>query len=227
MQPIHRYLDHAVLKPELTPEEAQAAIEQGIHFNTRTVCVRPCDIELAQSLCRGTDTQVCTVLGFPHGSGLPASKATEANEYAERGVAEVDMVANIGLIRSSHWSAFQADVAGVIDVLKPAGIILKVILETALLDVALIKASTRLCAELGVDYVKTSTGFNGGGATVEAVAALIEAAEGRVKVKASGGIRDLAQARKYLEMGCERLGVGYTTTPALCGESAPSDEADY
>jgi len=105
--------------------------------------------------------------------------------------------------------------------------LLKVILETALLSPEQITQCTRICAELGADFVKTSTGFNGGGATFEAVAAMLEAADGTIKVKASGGIRTPEQARQFVEMGCHRLGVGFSTTPVLCGEATKSSESDY
>ncbi len=225
-QPLNRYLDHAVLKPELTRQEAEDAINLGLQFNTRTVCVRPCDLELAKSLCSGTDTDVSTVLGFPHGCALTLSKVQEAQKYLELDVREVDMVSNYGFLRGGEWSLFQNDVESVFEVLRPNGILLKVILETSTLDPSLIAQATRICAALGVDYVKTSTGFNGNGATIEAVEIMLEAA-GNTKVKASGGIRNVDQATHFIEMGCERLGVGFSTTPVLCGESASSSDSDY
>lgn len=226
LQPLNRYLDHAVLKPEMNRQEAEDAINMGVHFNTRTVCVRPCDIDLAKSLCSGTETDVCTVLGFPHGCGLSASKAQEAKSYSELEVHEVDMVSNYGFIRGGEWSLFRNDVESVFKVLQPNGVLLKVILETSMLNPSQIAEATRLCAELGVDYVKTSTGFNGGGATIEAVEIMLESA-GNTKVKASGGIRDADQATRFINLGCKRLGVGFSTTPVLCGETAPSKDSDY
>ncbi len=225
-QPLNRYLDHAVLKPEMTQQEAEDAINLGIRFNTRTVCVRPSDIELAKFLCTGTDTDVCTVLGFPHGCGLTLSKIQEAQRYVEQEVHEVDMVSNYGFIRGGEWSLFQKDVEGVLKALRPNGILLKVILETSMLNSSQIAQATRICADLGVDYVKTSTGFSGKGATIEAVQVMLEAA-GSTKVKASGGIRDVDQATHFIKMGCQRLGVGFSTTPILCGEDTSSSDSDY
>lgn len=227
MQPLNRYIDHAVLKPELTPKEAEDAIELGVRFKTRTVCVRPSDIEQAKALCRGSETDVCTVLAFPHGCGLPASKSQEAAQYAALGVREVDMVANIGLIRAEKWDAFREDIEAVITVLKAKNMLLKVILETALLSPPLIAHSTRVCADLGADFVKTSTGFNGGGATIETIKTMLEAADGKIRVKASGGIRTAEQARQYVKMGCDRLGVGFSTTPLLCGKTGDAVDSDY
>lgn len=229
MQPINHYLDHAVLKPELTQAEARAAILMGVEYRVRTVCVRPCDIALASDLCQGTATGVCTVLSFPHGCLSPLGKEKEAELYLSLGVDEVDMVANYGLIRSGEWDWFEEDVATVREVLKPGGVILKVILETALLDLEQIRRATRICRQVGADFVKTSTGFNGGGATEEAVRAMLEEAAGQVQVKPSGGIRDAERARLFIEMGAQRLGVGYNSTPAICSgsEGSTSDSNSY
>lgn len=214
---ISRYIDHAVLAPELTAPEARVAIELGIRYNVRTVCVRPMDIALARSICRGGETGVCTVLSFPHGTSLPQSKADEALRYLDLGVDEIDMVANYALIRSGQWELAEREVRAVTEVTVPAGKALKVILETAALSMEQIAQATRLCAGAGAQFVKTSTGFGTGGATEEAVREMVRAAEGKIQVKASGGIRDLAAARRFIELGATRLGVGYKTTPALCG----------
>lgn len=220
MEPVCRYLDHAVLKPDLSEKEAIDAIELGVKYEVRTVCVRPCDIELAQRICSGTTTEVCVVLGFPHGTQLTATKVAEAQEFASLRVAEVDMVANYGKIRSGDWDYVRADIAAVAEALKPSGIPLKVIFETSTLSLEEIRKATEVSIEAGADFVKTSTGFNGAGATVEAVQAMLETAGGRVKVKPSGGIRTAAEARRYIEMGAARLGVGFSSTPALCDVEA-------
>ncbi len=227
MKALNRYLDHAVLKPDLSPEEAENAIRMGLQFDTRTVCVRPCDIERATRLCSGSTTDVCAVLGFPHGCGLSHCKAQEAAKYVDLGVDEIDMVANYGNFRGNEWTAFRNDVESVFAVVRPNGILLKVILETALLELEQISEATRVCAEIGVDFVKSSTGFNGGGATIAAIETMVQAADGKTKVKASGGIRNVEQAIRFIEMGCERLGVGFNTTPVLCGNGAHLIDSDY
>ncbi|WP_068604790.1 deoxyribose-phosphate aldolase [Paenibacillus swuensis] len=224
---MNRYLDHAVLKPEMTFSKAREAIQSGIDHKVKTVCVRPCDLELAVSMCEGTETQVCVVLGFPHGTGLSAVKALEAELYANQGAHEIDMVINYGQVRSGLWDFVESDVRAVSDVTRARGLVLKVILETAVLTPAEILTATELCAASGADYVKTSTGFNGGGATEEAINLMLKASRGRIKVKASGGIRDAETASKYIELGCERLGVNYTSTPAICGrESSAATTCD-
>ncbi len=227
MKPINRYIDHAVLKPEMPRDEAAAAIKLGIEFQTRTVCVRPCDIEPANELCQGSSTKVSTVLAFPHGVSRTETKIAEAETFARFGVAEVDMVANYGLIKSKDWPAFESDIQGVLDTLSPKAILLKVILETAALKLDEIAEAARRCSAIGVDFVKTSTGFGPGGASVEAVRTMLEATSGKTQVKASGGIRTREEAKLLIAMGCARLGVGFSTTPVLCGDSAtqPVDTA--
>ena len=218
MKPISQYIDHAVLKPEMSREDAAAAIKIGVEHETRTVCVRPCDIELAQSLCQGTTTEVSTVLAFPHGVCLTETKRAEAEALVRLGIAEVDMVANYGFIKTKDWPAFERDIKAVFDALSAKGIPLKVILETAALEIDEVAEATRCCTAIGVAFVKTSTGFGQGGATVEAVQAMLDAAEGTTKVKASGGIRTYVDAQKFIDLGCHRLGVGFSTTPVLCGD---------
>jgi deoxyribose-phosphate aldolase len=216
-----------VLHPELTPCEAAEAIRAGVAHAVRCVCVRPCDIELALDLCNGTETRVGAVLSFPHGTGHPHVKALEAQTYLAAGVHEIDMVANYGLIRAQDWVALHADIAAVATHTRPRGVVLKAILETSELDRAHIAEATRVAADAGVDFVKTSTGFASGGATVEAVRCMLEAAAGRVQVKASGGIRDRATAEHYLAMGCTRLGVGYRATAALLGDGEAASSTAY
>jgi len=225
MKPINRYLDHAVLKPEMSTAEAEEAIRLGLKYEVRTVCVRPCDIDLAREMVAGTSTEVCVVLGFPHGCGLSVCKAAEAEAYIARGVQEIDMVANYGRILSADWKAVGDDIEAVLGVTRPADTLLKVIFETSMLDLDAIRKTTRICADLGADYVKTSTGFNGAGANEEVVGAMLEAAEGRIRVKPSGGIRNYAQARRFVDMGAHRLGVGSGSTAVICEGTQPETES--
>jgi deoxyribose-phosphate aldolase len=220
--PICRTIDSAVLKPELTPAEAAAAIRAGLALRVRCVCVRPMDLAQAVALCRGTDTAAGVVLGFPHGVLLPASKADEARRYVALGAEEIDMVANVALIRSGDWSGVAADVGAAAAVTRPAGVVLKVILETTALQPDRIARATRAVADAGADFAKTSTGYGPGGATEAAVAAMVAAAGGRIGVKASGGIRTPAHGRRFLEMGCTRLGVGWAAVAGVCGPDEPT-----
>jgi deoxyribose-phosphate aldolase len=215
-QPINRYLDHAVLVPQMSREEAIASIQLGIDYQVKTVCVRPCDIDLAVKMCRGTQTEVSCVLGFPHGTSCTELKSTEALVYCTKGVAEIDMVANYGWIRSGLWDEVCADIKAIVEVAHAHKVLVKVILETSQLTLDQIGKATETSIEAGADFVKTSTGFNGEGASEEAVACMIKTANGQIKVKPSGGIRDAARAKMFVEMGADRLGVNGPSTPAIC-----------
>ena len=224
MEPINRYLDAAVLKPEMTRTEAIAAIRESVAWKTKTVCVRPFDIPLAKELCAGSETGVSCVLSFPHGTAPTAVKAFEAKTYIDMGVDEIDMVANYGMIRSGEWDYVEADIRAVADACRPAGVPLKVILETCQLDREQIQKATEICAACGAAFVKTSTGFSSSGASFEAVKTMLEAAAGRVQVKASGGIRDRETALAYVAMGAKRLGTNYSASEALIkGAASPGD----
>ncbi len=215
MEPINRYLDAAVLKPEMTRAEAIAAIRESVAWKTKTVCVRPFDIPLAKELCAGSETGVSCVLSFPHGTAPTAVKAFEANEYIKMGADEIDMVANYGMIRSGEWEYVKADIAAVSDVCRAHGVALKVIFETCHLTREEIEKTTEICVTCGATFVKTSTGFSSSGASVEAVRTMLEAGKGRIQVKPSGGIRDRETAVAYIEMGATRLGTNYSASEAL------------
>ncbi len=212
---INRYLDAAVLKPEFTREEAIKAIKECIVFNTKTVCVRPCDIDLAVEMCKGTQTEVSCVLAFPHGTSPKEVKAFEAKLYIQKGVHEIDMVVNYGFIKSGKWDWVEEDIKAVAHVTKKAGVALKTIFETAYLTTAEIEKATEIAITSGADFVKTSTGFGDGGATKEAVAAMLKASKGKVKVKPSGGIRNFETAKMYIDMGAERLGSNYAANAVI------------
>lgn len=224
--PLNRYLDHAVLKAEMTCDEAAEAIALGLRHHVRCICVRPTDLATALAMCEGTDTSVGATLGFPQGVHLTASKADEARRYVDLGVDEIDMVAHYGLIRSGRWEQVAADIRAVTEIARPAKVLLKVILETSELTREQIVRATEIAVVAEADFVKTSTGFASGGATEEAVAAMLETAAGRIGVKASGGIRTRARALRFVEMGCRRLGVGFSTTPILCDRSEAAGERD-
>ncbi|MDQ8193879.1 deoxyribose-phosphate aldolase [Coraliomargarita sp. SDUM461004] len=227
MPDINRYLDAAILKPEFTESDLIEAIKACIQLKTYSVCVRPCDITIAQQLCQETETAVCVVLGFPHGVQLPASKADEARRYIERGVDEIDMVANYGWIRSEKWKDVEADIVTVAQLTRSAGVPLKVIFETAHLSSEAIKRMVEVCVRAGADFVKTSTGFNGEGAKVEDVQIMLESAAGRIKVKPSGGIRDQSDALNFIKMGAHRLGVGWTSCQTICEGTKAQSKSGY
>lgn len=221
---IARYFDAAVLKPDMTPAQVEAAIRESIAYDSYSVCVRGCDIDLALKLTAGTNTVVSCVLDFPYGYGGLEAKRAAARAYAEKGVKDIDMVMNYGAARGGAWDVVEAEICAVVEEAHARGVIVKVIFETSQLTLDEIRKGTEVCIRAGADFVKTSTGFNGGGATVEAVQAMLEAAQGRIKVKPSGGIRNYETAKRFVDMGVHRLGIGYTSCkPIVEGGSSTED----
>ena len=220
---IARYFDSAILKPEMTPEQVEAAIKESISFDSYSVCVRGCDIDLAVRLTQGTNTVVSCVLDFPYGYSGVETKRAAARDYASRGVKDIDMVMNYGAARGGAWDVVEAEVRAVVEEAHKQGVIVKVIFETSQLNLDQIRRATEVCIAAGADFVKTSTGFNGGGATVEAVQAMLETAKGRIKVKPSGGIRNYETAKMYVDMGVDRLGIGYSSCKAICEGSTSTE----
>ena len=221
---IARYFDSAILKPDMTPEQVEAAIQESISFDSYSVCVRGCDIDLAVRLTQGTNTVVSCVLDFPYGYSGIETKRAAARDYASRGVKDIDMVMNYGAARGGAWDVVEAEVRAVVEEAHKQGVIVKVIFETSQLNLDQIRKATEVCIAAGADFVETSTGFNGGGATVEAVQAMLETARGRIKVKPSGGIRNYETAKMYVDMGVDRLGIGYGSCKAIA-EGSTSNEA--
>lgn len=212
---ISRYFDSAVLKPNMSEEEVKKAIQLGIDCDSYSVCVRPCDIDLAVAMCKGTNTVVSCVLDFPHGDSTAEGKTALAEIYAAKGVAEIDMVMNYGYARSGKWDEVKAGIAGVVNAAKKHNVGVKVIFESCCLTDAEIRKATEICIEAGADFVKTSTGFAASGASEEAVQAMLDTAAGRIKVKPSGGIRNYETAKKYVDMGADRLGIGFGSAEAI------------
>jgi len=223
---IARYFDAAVLKPEMTPEQVEAAIKESIAGDALTVCVRGCDIQLAKKLCEGTNTAVSCVLDFPYGySGVEVKRAA-ARDYAAQGVLEIDMVMNYGAAIGGKWDVVEEEIRAVVEEAHAKNVGVKVIFETSQLNDAQIRKATEVCIAANADFVKTSTGFNGCGATVEAITAMLETAKGRIKVKASGGIRNYETAKMYVDMGVERLGIGYGSCKVISANEG-SAEGSY
>ena len=224
MEAIARYLDAAILKPDMTPQQVDKAIDECIALKTMTVCVRGCDIDRALEKCAGTETKVSCVLDFPYGYSGAAAKRAIAKDYAAKGVYEIDMVMNYGAARGGDWATVETEIRGVVEEAHAKNVGVKVIFETSQLDAEQIRRATEVSIAAGADFVKTSTGFNGAGATEEAVRIMLDTAAGRAKVKPSGGIRDFATAKKYVEMGAARLGVGYSSCGVICSGEGASTE---
>ena len=221
---ISRYIDHAVLKPGMTHDEIVAAVKNGIELDVYSVCMQPRDVKLAVELCKGTDTHVGSVVDFPHGAGGAEAKRAISRFALSQGAEELDMVMNYSAARSGLWDVVLEEIKAVVEEGHAQNAIVKVIFETSELTEEMIRKAVEVSIEADADYVKTSTGFTSTGATVEGVAAMVDQAKGRIKVKASGGIRDYAGAKKFVDMGVERLGIGCTGSGPVCtGEGMNSE----
>ena len=219
------YIDQSVLKPEFTQGEIRKYIQEGIDFGCKTVCINPSALPIAKELCKGTFTGICVVCDFPFGLSSTASKVLQAKEIVRGGdIEDLDIVANYGWIKSGLWDAVREDIRAVAEVCHKYGTLLKVIFETDALTLEEVAKATEIACEAGADFVKTSTGFYTGGeskgATTEVIRVMLEAAKGRCKVKGSGGIRDQAHFFELIDLGIDRMGIGYRSTPVVLGLTA-------
>ena len=203
---IARRIDHTLLKPDATREQIETLCREAREHAFATVCINPTWVRLCADLLRGSETRVCTVAGFPLGATPPEVKAFEAGRVVEDGAAEVDMVMNVGALKSRDYRLVERDVARVVAACHPRGASVKVIIEAALLtDDEKVKACV-LSRVAGADFVKTSTGFGPGGATAADVALMRRVVGPSMGVKAAGGVRDLKAAQAMLEAGADRIG---------------------
>ncbi|MEL5991443.1 deoxyribose-phosphate aldolase [Microbacterium phosphatis] len=203
-------IDHAILKPDFTRADVDRELDIAAEWGVFSVCVRPSDIPHAVRRLDGTGVAVGTVVGFPHGTTSTAAKVAELRRAKDDGAVEFDMVVHIGGLRSGEDDMVTADIAAVVAAAE--GSVTKVILETSLLDLAQIERGSRLTEAGGATFVKTSTGFAGGGATVEHVSLMRRTVSPAVQVKASGGVRGLEAALAMIEAGATRLGTSASAT---------------
>ena len=209
-------IDHTLLKPEATREQVIRLCRDAAEQRFACAMVNPAWVSLAYSELAGTRIPVGVVVGFPLGASLGTTKREEAATLVKIGAHDVDMVLNVGLLKSGESQAVQQEIEGVVEVVHDAGAIVKVILETCLLTVEEKLRASELAIAAGADFIKTSTGFSTGGATPEDVALMRGVAGGRCGVKASGGIRTLADAKRMLEAGANRIGA--SAGVAIVGE---------
>lgn len=197
------HIDHTLLKPEATSQQIEALCREALEYKTASVCINPRYIPLAVSIL-GDKIPVCTVIGFPLGAMTTAAKVFEAQNAVSLGAREVDMVISIGDVREGRFDDVKAEIAAV----KTAvgNNILKVIIETCLLTDEQKRRLCHVVEEAGADYIKTSTGFSTGGATEHDIALFAEETKGRIKIKAAGGIKSVADMEKFLLLGADRLG---------------------
>jgi deoxyribose-phosphate aldolase len=201
---IAKMIDHTLLKADAKKEEIEKLCEEAKEHHFASVCVNPTWVSLSSSLLEGTDVKVCTVIGFPLGANTPEVKAFEAQNAISNGATEVDMVINIGALKDGNDQEVKRDIQTVVEASK--GVLVKVIIETCLLTEDEKIRACKLAVEAGADYVKTSTGFSTGGATVEDVALMRKTVGPDVGVKASGGVRNAEGAKAVIEAGATRIG---------------------
>jgi len=202
-----RYIDHTLLKPGSTEEQVRKLCAEALEYNFRSVCINPTWVSLAAGLLRGSEVLTCTVVGFPLGANESAIKAMEARRAIRNGAREIDMVINIGALKGGDDDLVFRDIRAVVEDCVDGNAVCKVILETALLSDDEKRRASELARRAGAHFVKTSTGFSTGGATVSDVALMAEVVRGAgMEVKASGGIGSYSDARAMIEAGATRLG---------------------
>lgn len=197
------HVDHTLLKTTATWEDIRAIIDDGIAFGTASVCIPPYFVKQAADYAAGR-VKICTVIGFPNGYMTSAAKAAETADACQNGVDEVDMVIHVGEVKAGHYDAVLADIKAVRAACE--GKILKVIIETCLLTEEEKKILCRVVGESGADYIKTSTGFSTGGATLADIQLMAANVPSHLKIKAAGGISSVADAEAFIEAGADRLG---------------------
>ena len=222
-------IDHTLLKPEASGSDIQRLCDEALICGFASVCINPFWVSLAAQKLTGSPVRVCTVVGFPLGASATGTKMHEANMARCAGAEEIDMVLNIGALRSGQYEFVEKEIRDVADVAHEGGGLLKVILETCLLTDEQKRKASRLAVDAGADFVKTSTGFSTGGATVEDVQLMRNAVGPDVGVKASGGIRTLASLRSMLEAGATRIGTsaGINILKELEGTPETISASDY
>gem|GEM_PF-42731 len=220
---IAKMIDHSLLRPEMTKEQVIEGCKLAKEYDVATVCVKPCDVAVAREVLKGTDVLVTTVIGFPHGSHRTETKVYEAELAMDDGAVELDLVLNIGRLLSREFDLVEKDIKAVVDVAHRRGVIVKVILENYYLTDELKEIACKICDRAGADFVKTSTGYAKGGATVADLKLMRRSTSPRMRVKAAGGVRTLDGALAVRACGGVRFGA--TATRAIL-EDARKREAE-
>jgi deoxyribose-phosphate aldolase len=205
-----RYIDHTLLKPEATPHDIRCLCREAAEYKFAAVCVNPCYVDLAVSILADTDVKVATVIGFPLGASLSIVKAFEAKQAVLHGADELDMVINIGAAKLGLWEGVLYDIQQVLA--EAQGRVVKIIVETGLLTEEEKERACRIVLESGAQYIKTSTGFVPGGATVADIALFKSILGDKIGIKASGGIRTLEEATAMIAAGATRIGTSKGVT---------------
>lgn len=203
---IAKMIDHSLLKPMLTDKEIEEGCKIASKYRVATVCVRPSDVVFAEKLLKGTNVLVTTVIGFPHGTTTIHAKSAEAEEAIKNGCRELDVVLNIGKLKSHDYDYVKRDLRAVVDLAHKHNVIVKVIFENCYLTDEEKIAACGICNEINADFVKTSTGYGTGGAEDRDLILMRKHAKASIQVKAAGGVRTLERALRVRELGCTRFG---------------------
>ena len=204
MRHLNNYIDHTILKPTATKNDIIQLCEEAKKHQFFSVCVNSCYASLAKQHLKNSHVKVCCVIGFPLGAMSTEAKVAETKQALSDGADEIDMVLNLGFLKSNDFDAVCKDIEAVKNCMPKNT--LKVILETFYLEEPEIIKASELAIKSGADFIKTSTGFGTGGATLHAIKLMLQVANGKAKVKASGGVKDYKTALDYIELGVERLG---------------------
>ena len=205
-------IDHSLLKPTLTDQDIIDGCNLAKEYKVASVCVRPSDLPLCRKILAGSDVLLTTVIGFPHGTTTTETKVAEGAEAIENGAVELDVVLNIGKLRSGEYDYVADDLQAVIDLAHANNVLVKVIFENCYLSREEIIKACEICNKVGADYVKTSTGYGTGGATDEDLKLMRQYAAPNIKIKAAGGVRTLERAIEVRKLGVTRFGC-----TATCG----------
>lgn len=215
---IASYLDHAVLVPDMKQEEVKKAILNGVENEVYSVCVKPCDLDLAFLLTEGTKTKVSVVMDFPHGNSSLEMKKQEALSLCKYPVVDIDMVINYSQLVSNDFKAVEEEMKAIVTIVHQHHKVLKTIIETDALTKQQIIEACKIASSCNVDFVKTSTGFYPDekvGATIDVCKLMLEHVQGHTKVKGSGCVREKEHLLKLIEIGVERIGCGCNSTNTL------------
>jgi deoxyribose-phosphate aldolase len=200
------WIDHTLLKPEATSDQVEQLCREALDYGFASVCINPVYVPLAAKLLLNSNVKVCTVIGFPLGAVLPGQKAYETLSCLDSGATEIDMVIHVGSLKAANYTQVLSEIQAVCEFSHRRGALVKVILEMALLSRSEKIIGCLLAQEAGADFVKTSTGFGPGGAKVEDVDLMYRVVGSRLRVKAAGGVRSLADAEAMMRAGASRLG---------------------
>jgi deoxyribose-phosphate aldolase len=207
---IAKRIDHSLLGPALTSAEMEEGCRLALRYGVASVCIKPGAVDLAASILKGSSVAVGTTIGFPHGGHATSVKVFEAGQAMADGATELDMVINIGHAKGGEWNAVSDDIAAVTAAAHDGGSIVKVIFENCFLTDEQKLRLCRICGEVGADYVKTSTGYGTGGATMDDLRLMRRSSPPQVKLKAAGGLRTLDAMIEAAELGCDRIGASRT-----------------